>query len=144
MVEFYINLLLNLHNLGKMCIFAKKKFDMMERDVIFVEDVLLPSGSTYSGEAIQVSPVSVEITGKGKSIHVDGSEYEGQFKYGIPFGYGIYTFAGGDFHVGFFDDLPNGPGYLCLNSVKGMTLGQYKNGKLNGWAIGLKYGNFNC
>jgi hypothetical protein len=115
----------------------------MNKDYIHVEGVELPSGSIYEGEALE-GMYSIEITGKGKSHHKDGSEYEGQFKYGIPFGFGTYIFPDGDYHVGFFDDLPNGPGYLCLNSQKGMSLGHYKNGKLHGWAIGIKHGLFNC
>lgn len=115
----------------------------MSHEIIQVENVTLPDGGVYTGEAVK-NFAFINICGKGKVRNMDGSTYEGEWENGRPNGYGIYTFPDGDFHKGFFDDTPNGPGYLCLNTKRSMTLGFYRNGVLNGWAISLSGGSFNC
>lgn len=116
-----------------------------ESSNIHVEDFQLPSGGIYTGNAIDKGTGFIEICGKGKVINPDGSSYEGGWKYGRPYGYGVYKFADGDFHKGFFDDIPNGPGYLCLNTKRAMTVGFFHNGVRDGWAISIDAsGDFNC
>lgn len=113
-------------------------------NTIDVEDFELPTGGLYTGEAIYNFGM-VEITGKGSSTNKDGSKYEGEWFSAHPKGFGTYTFADGDFHKGFFDDLPNGVGYLCLNTERSMKIGMFRNGVMNGWVIGMMPGGiFNC
>lgn len=120
-------------------------WDFCEEEYIHVDNVTLPNGGVYTGTAIQKVGGMIEISGKGKSINPDGSIYDGAWKFGRPYGYGVYKHSDGDFLKGFFDDLPNGPGYLCLNTTRSMSLGFYRNGVLNGWAISIRPGiNFNC
>ena len=112
------------------------------KNVISVSDVQLPNGGYYTGEALDNGYGMIEISGKGKVKNPDGSSYDGSWKYGRPYGYGVYRFADGDFHKGYFDDTPNGVGYLCLNTTHQMRLGIYANGKLNGWMISIGQGIF--
>lgn len=117
----------------------------LENSTIYIEDFELPDGSVYTGDAIDKGFGMIEICGKGKAINPNGSSYEGRWEYGKPNGYGIYKFPDGDFHKGFFDDTPNGPGYLCLNTKRAMQLGFFCNGVLDGWAISIDANNnFNC
>lgn len=119
-----------------------------EESIIHLEDFQLPCGGFYTGDAIDKGWGFIEICGTGKVFNTDGSSYEGRWEYGRPYGYGIYEFPDGDFHKGFFDDIPNGPGYLCLNTRSAMKLGFFTNGVLDGWAISIdakkKFKKFNC
>lgn len=109
-----------------------------------IENFELPNGALYTGEAIRKYG-TVEITGQGCSVNKDGSSYNGAWQNGRPCGYGIYKFADGDFHKGFFNDKPNGVGYTCLNSKNAMKIGIFRDAIMNGWAIGmLPGGRFNC
>ena len=111
---------------------------------ITLEDFELPNGGVYTGEAIRNFGL-VEISGQGTVVNKDASKYTGNWFGGRPFGYGIYIFKNGDFHKGFFDDTPNGVGYLCLNSTNAMKIGLFKDGVMTGWAIGIMPGGrFNC
>lgn len=111
-------------------------------NIITITDFELPNGGIYTGEAIDKGFGIIEIAGKGKAINPDGSSFEGRWKYSRPNGYGVYKFADGDYHKGYFDDTPNGVGYLCLNTVHQMRLGIYRHGTLNGWAISIGQGRF--
>ncbi len=112
------------------------------KNVINVSDIQLTNGGYYTGEALDNGYGMIEISGKGKVRNPDGSSYDGSWKYGRPYGYGIYRFADGDFHKGYFDDTPNGVGYLCLNTTNQMRLGFFSNGKLNGWMMSIGQGRF--
>lgn len=117
----------------------------MDGKLIHVENIVLPNGGIYEGDAYEM-PFGGVITlcGKGEVVNPDGSKYKGDFKDNHPCGFGIHTFRDGDYHVGFFDDMPNGPGYLCLNTENGMMISQYRDGKKHGWSIGIRHGIFNC
>ena len=99
----------------------------------------MPNGGVYTGDAIDNGLGTIELSGLGGITYPDGSKYAGQWKYGRPYGYGAYAFPNRDFHKGFFDEVPNGVGYLCLNSTNSMKLGNYVDGKLNGWAMTLDF-----
>ena len=112
---------------------------------IQLENHRLPNGSIYTGEAKNISGELILIQGNGRAINPDGSNFEGEWKYGRPYGYGKHTFADGDFHIGFFDDKPNGPGCLILNTIDAMNAGFFLDGEMNGWAIALTPdGGFDC
>ena len=102
-----------------------------------VEDTLsdyeLPDGSIYNGSCIRKPFGSIELNGIGSISYTNGDKYKGIFKYGRPFGWGIYFFKNGHKHKGYFDDIPNGIGYL--NEDYDMAVGNFTNGRLNGWAI---------
>lgn len=104
-----------------------------------VDEIILPTGAIYSGDAFMKDGIHV-AEGLGNARNLDGSTYNGAWHDNKPYGYGIYSFPDGDFHKGFFDDLPNGVGYLCLNTVHGMQLGHFVAGKLNGWAMSIRGG----
>ena len=69
----------------------------------------------------------------GSISYTNGDKYKCNFKYGRPYGWGIYFFKNGHKHKGYFDDIPNGIGYL--NEDYDMAVGNFTNGRLNGWAI---------
>lgn len=102
-----------------------------------VEDTLsdyeLPDGSIYNGNCIRKPFGSIELNGIGSISYTNGDKYKGIFKYGRPLGWGIYFFKNGHKHKGYFDDIPNGIGYL--NEDYDMAVGNFTNGRLNGWAI---------
>lgn len=104
-----------------------------------VDEMTMPTGAAYSGDVFIKDGIPV-AEGQGKARNLDGSSFTGSWHDNRPCGYGIYSFPDGDFHKGFFDDLPNGAGYLCLNTVHGMQLGHFAGGKLNGWAMSIKGG----
>lgn len=97
-----------------------------------IEDFELPDGSIYNGEGY-VRFGMLEISGQGTVKYPNGDLYTGSFKYGRPYGWGKYKFSNGHSHKGFFDTFPNGIGYL--NEDYAMSLGNFVDGKLEGWAI---------
>lgn len=110
-------------------------------ETIHVEDVELPNGGIYKGDAIKKIGSKIEISGKGEVVFPNGDQYVGEWKYGYPYGYGTYLFKDGDFHKGWFNDYqPKGPGYLCINTTRSMNLGFYTGGKLDGWGISMRPG----
>jgi len=98
-----------------------------------LSDYELPDGSIYNGSCIRKSFGSIELCGLGSISYTNGDKYKGNFKYGRPYGWGIYFFKNGHKHKGYFDDIPNGIGYL--NEDYDMAVGNFTNGRLNGWAI---------
>lgn len=107
----------------------------MNQELDFIENFKLPRGGYYTGQCHKNLPF-VELMGKGKAMYPDGSKYEGNFNYGRPYGIGKYTWADGDYHYGEFDDLPNG---LGIDSIgKAQYIGNFVDGKLNGWGLMLK------
>ena len=111
----------------------------LTRLVSTVEEMTMATGSIYSGDVFMKDGIPI-AEGMGKARNMDGSTYNGAWHDNKPCGYGIYSFADGDFHKGYFDDKPNGVGYLCLNTIHGMQLGHYAAGKLNGWAMSIRGG----
>lgn len=108
-----------------------KLFEILDEHIL-LEDFSLPNDSSYNGEAIKHCGF-IELSGQGKVKYANGDQYKGSFRNGIPKGWGIYTFRNGDTHKGFFDNLPNGIGYL--NEVYSMSAGNFKDGRMNGWGI---------
>lgn len=108
----------------------------MEQHLGFIENYNLPHGGTYTGQC-RKNGLFVELKGQGRAYYPDGADYQGSFDYGRPYGLGKYTFPNGDFHWGYFDDIPNGVGFV--NEHGGFTLGMFIDGELHGWAI--KYYN---
>jgi len=105
----------------------------MER--IKIENYKLPDGSIYSGECIKNYSM-IELNGLGEVLFPNGDKYVGQFEGGAVRGTGKYYFTDGDVHKGeFYNGIPNGIGYL--NKHESMCMGNFKNGKLNGWAVRL-------
>ena len=111
--------------------------DILKEQYKEVEDTLseyeLPDGSIYNGRCIRKPFGTIELNGIGSISYTNGDKYKGIFKYGRPFGWGIYFFKNGHKHKGYFDDIPNGIGYL--NEDYDMAVGNFTNGRLNGWAI---------
>lgn len=105
----------------------------MNEDSNYVENLRLPDGSLYSGEVINLPFDRLEISGSGTVYYPNGDKYEGSFKYGRPFGWGKYTFRNRHTHKGYFDNYPNGIGYL--NEDYGMCLGNFAEGRMHGWGI---------
>ena len=64
-----------------------------------------------------------------------GDKYVGEFKDGLFYGQGTYTYVGGDKYVGQYKDgKAHGQGiYTFANGKK--DVGEWENGKLNGYAI---------
>lgn len=109
----------------------------MSEDSSYVENLRLPDGSLYTGEVLKLPFDRLEISGSGTVNYPNGDRYEGSFKYGRPFGWGKYTFKNGHTHKGYFDNYPNGIGYL--NEDYSMCLGNFAEGRLQGW--GIRYVN---
>jgi len=105
---------------------------VMEHNLNFIENYNLPNGGTYSGQC-RMNGHFVELMGQGQAHYPDGSSYTGTFNYGRPFGLGKYVFPNRHFHWGYFDNLPNGIGYL--NEQTGFTIGSFDDGVLCGWGI---------
>jgi len=100
-----------------------------------IENYKLPDGSIYSGECIKNYSM-IELNGVGEVLFPNGDKYIGQFEGGAVRGTGKYLFTDGDIHYGeFYNGIPNGIGYL--NKHESMCMGNFKNGKLNGWAVRL-------
>lgn len=97
-----------------------------------IEDFVLPDGSIYNGQCI-ARYGRVELSGMGEISFRNGDKYEGEFKYGRPYGWGKYSFKIGHSHKGYFDAYPKGIGYL--NEDYDMAVGNFLNGRLNGWGI---------
>lgn len=97
-----------------------------------LNDFVLPDGSIYNGQCI-ARYGRVELSGMGEISFKNGDKYEGEFKYGRPYGWGKYSFKIGHSHKGYFDAHPKGIGYL--NENYGMAVGNFLNGRLNGWGI---------
>ena len=104
----------------------------MEKALNYIEDYNLPNGGTYTGQC-RKNGSFIELKGQGKAYYPDGSSYKGSFDYGRPFGLGKYVFPNKHFHWGYFDNLPNGVGYLDEHT--GFTIGSFNDGRLYGWAI---------
>lgn len=115
---------------------AKEKLFEMQDELRLLQNYKLPDGSIYNGEAITHWGF-IELNGQGTIKYVNGDSYKGSFRNGIPNGWGNYTFRNGDTHKGYFDNLPNGIGYL--NEVYSMSVGNFKDGRMNGW--GIRYHN---
>lgn len=98
----------------------------------YVENFTLPDGSTYNGECI-VRDGMIELSGTGEVLYTNGDIYKGDFEHGFPRGWGMYKFKNGHSYKGFYDNYPQGLGYL--NEDYSMSLGQFSQGRLNGWAI---------
>ena len=97
-------------------------------------DFELPNGSIYNGSCIRKPFGNFELNGIGSISYTNGDKYKGNFKYGRPYGWGIYWFKNGKHsHKGYFDDLPKGIGYL--NEDYDMAVGNFYEGRLHGWAI---------
>jgi len=82
--------------------------------------------------------------GYGTYTWANGNKHVGEFKDGIPHGQGTYTWADGDKYVGEWKDgIPHGLGtYTWANGNK--YVGEFKDGKQHGqgtftWADGDKY-----
>lgn len=112
-----------------LCVAKQRK---MEQALNYIENYNLPNGGKYSGQCSQNGPF-IELKGQGQAYYPDGSSYKGSFDYGRPLGLGKYVFPNGHFHWGYFDNLPNGIGYL--NEQTGFTIGSFDDGRLYGWAI---------
>lgn len=112
----------------------KDKFVEKDEEVI---DTLygfkLPDGSLYNGSCIRKPFGTIELDGIGSVLYPNGDKYKGNFKYGRPYGWGIYWFANGHKHKGFFDNQPRGIGYL--DEDYNMAVGNFFEGRLHGWAI---------
>lgn len=93
----------------------------------------LPDGSLYNGSCIRKPFGTIELDGIGSISYPNGDKYKGNFKYGRPYGWGIYCFANGHKHKGYFDNQPRGIGYL--NEDYNMAVGNFFEGRLHGWAI---------
>lgn len=93
----------------------------------------LPDGSLYNGSCIRKPFGTIELDGIGSVLYPNGDKYKGNFKYGRPYGWGIYWFANGHRHKGFFDNQPRGIGYL--DEDYNMAVGNFFEGRLHGWAI---------
>lgn len=93
----------------------------------------LPDGSLYNGSCIRKPFGTIELDGIGSISYPNGDKYKGNFKYGRPYGWGIYWFANGHKHKGYFDNQPRGIGYL--NEDYNMAVGNFFEGRLHGWAI---------
>lgn len=106
-----------------------------ENNIEQLSNFELPNGSLYTGGYVKKRS-SVELYGHGNIAYPNGDSYEGTFKYGRPYGWGIYRFENGHSHKGYFDDKPNGVGYL--NENYDMAVGNFQDGRLNGWAISYK------
>lgn len=98
-----------------------------------LSDFELPDGSIYNGECIRKPYGAVELNGIGSILYPNGDKYDGDFKYGRPNGWGKYSFKNGHTHKGFFNGTPFGIGYL--NENYDMAVGNFFDGRLNGWAI---------
>lgn len=108
----------------------EKYVDTIDR----LTDFELPDGSIYNGGCIRKPFGTVELNGIGSISYTNGDKYKGNFKYGRPYGWGIYWFKNEKHcHKGYFDDLPKGIGYL--NEDFDMAVGNFFEGRLHGWAI---------
>lgn len=102
---------------------------------ITIDEFKLPDGSIYTGDCIKNHSM-IELSGEGEIFYPNGDKYIGHFENGNVRGSGKYVFSDGDIHHGeFFNGIPNGVGYL--NKHDSMCMGNFKNGRLNGWALRL-------
>ena len=93
----------------------------------------LPDGSIYNGGCLKNPFGSVVLNGIGSLTYPNGDKYKGNFKNGRPYGWGIYWFQNGHKYKGYFDEHPKGIGYL--NEDYDMAVGNFYEGRLQGWAI---------
>lgn len=115
----------------------KDKFvEKYEEQIVELSDFELPDGSIYNGSAIQKPFGFIELSGAGEISYPNGDKYNGEFKYGRPNGWGAYRFKNGHTHKGYFDNQPLGIGYL--NEDYSMSVGNFSEGRLHGWAICYK------
>ena len=99
-----------------------------------LSDFELPDGSIYNGGCIKKLFGGIELCGIGSVSYPNGDKYKGNFKFGRPYGWGTYWFKNGRHsHKGYFDELPQGIGYL--NEDYDMAVGNFFEGRLYGWAI---------
>jgi len=98
-----------------------------------INDFKLPDGSVYTGECIK-NNYMIELSGEGEIFYPNGDKFIGHFENGNVNGRGKYFFSDGDRHQGeFCNGIPNGIGYLNKQDLT--FIGQFKNGKINGWAL---------
>jgi hypothetical protein len=55
-------------------------------ETIHVEDIELPNGGIYKGDAIKKIGSMIEISGKGEVVFPNGDQYVGEWKYGSHMG----------------------------------------------------------
>ena len=81
---------------------------------------------------------------KGKAILDDGSSYEGEFRYGLPHGWGTQKWQDGAVYVGeFFESFRTGHGQQTFDNGDNFA-GEWKGGFMHGkgvytWVDGSKY-----